>query len=182
MTSGRREGACPQKVFPIHFESVEIGAMQEQGGPWITAAWPYHSSLKPHYTFSSALNKSLPVTASIRGGPDAPSTLWERKLRFHNLPPTACKGSDNHRTTIFLKNFSKRGSRNGTFNDINNRGMKRPHEMMNLISKRPSSISAVRRRAGERRDIRKFYFLSLCFWKPGRESDENVRKMKTEKQ
>jgi len=82
----------------------------------------------------------------------------------------------------FLKNFSKWGSRNGTFNDINNRGMKRPHEMMNLISKRPSSISAVRRRAGERRNIREFHFLSLCFWKPGRESEGNVRKMKTEKQ
>ena len=159
MTSGRREGACPQKVFPIHFESVEIGAMQEQGGPWITAAWPYHSSLKPHYTFSSALNKSLPVTASIRGGPDARSTLWERKLRFHNLPPTACKGSDNPSDYhIFSKNFSKRGSRDGTFNDINNRGMKRPHEMMNLISKRPSSISAVRRMAGERRTSGNFTF------------------------
>ncbi|WP_288265455.1 hypothetical protein [uncultured Dialister sp.] len=38
--------------------------------------------------------------------------------------------------------------------------------MMNLISKRPSSISAVRRRAGERRDIRKFHFLSIYFWQP----------------
>ena len=36
-----------------------------------------------------------------------------------------------------------------TFYDISSRGMKRPHEMMNLISKLPSSTSAVRRRAGE---------------------------------
>ena len=50
---------------------------------------------------------------------------------------------------IFLKFFSFRGSKNQTFCDINNRGMKRPHEMMYPISKRPFSTSAVRRRAGE---------------------------------
>jgi hypothetical protein len=49
----------------------------------------------------------------------------------------------------FLKIFFSRGSKNRTFCDINNRGMKRPHEMMYPISKLPSSTSAVRRRAGE---------------------------------
>jgi hypothetical protein len=49
----------------------------------------------------------------------------------------------------FSKIFPSRGSKIRTSNDINNRGVKRPHEMMSLISKLPSSISAVRRRAGE---------------------------------
>ena len=46
--------------------------------------------------------------------------------------------------SIFQKFYSSKGSRNRTSNDINSRGMKRPHEMMNPISKLPSFISAVR--------------------------------------
>lgn len=29
------------------------------------------------------------------------------ELRFHNLPPTACKEIDSHQTITFSKNFSK---------------------------------------------------------------------------
>jgi hypothetical protein len=47
------------------------------------------------------------------------------------------------------RNFFPKESKNRTFCDINSRGMKRPHEMVNPISKLPFSTSAVRRRAGE---------------------------------
>jgi hypothetical protein len=56
--------------------------------------------------------------------------------------------AEEHRNK-FLKFFSSRGSKNQASNDIIIRGMKRPHEMMNPISKLPSSTSAVRRRAEE---------------------------------
>jgi len=49
----------------------------------------------------------------------------------------------------FQKFFSFKGSKNRIFCDINIREMKRPHEMMNPISKLSSSTSAVTRRAGE---------------------------------
>ena len=35
------------------------------------------------------------------------SSIGERKLRFHNLPPTVCRKIDSHRTITFSKNFSK---------------------------------------------------------------------------
>lgn len=37
------------------------------------------------------------------------SSIGERKLRFHNLPPTVCRKIDSHRTITFSKNFSKGG-------------------------------------------------------------------------
>lgn len=63
---------------------------------------------------------------------------------------------------------SFKGSKKRTSNDISISGMKRPHEMMNPISKFPFSISAVRRRAGERRNIRKFHLFNPPFFKIGR--------------
>ena len=67
------------------------------------------------------------------------------------------QGSTEEHRNKFSKFFSFKGSRNRTLCDINNRGMKRPHEMIHPISLMPFSTSAVEKRAGERGEIRKFH-------------------------
>lgn len=105
------------------------------------------------------------------------SSIGERKLRFHNLPPTVCRKIDSHRTITFSKNFL-RGSRNGTFNDINTRGVKRSLEMMN-----PNSQSAIflilgmDEDRGEKRhqEISLFIHLLLAAGRDNRRKQENRR-------
>ena len=97
----------------------------------------------------------LRANLSALGNPlqDFHSLKGQRELRgapSFCLPDRDGAGrSPEDRAKKFFKDFFPRGSKNRTFCDINNRGMKRSHEMMHPISKRPSSTSAVRRRAGE---------------------------------
>jgi len=58
--------------------------------------------------------------------------------------------------------------------------MKRPHEMMNPISKLPPSTSAVRRRAEEWRNIREFHFSPLLLLKSADDRQKTMQYPKTE--
>ena len=84
----------------------------------------------------------------------------------------------------FQKFYSSRGSKNRTFCDISIRGMKRPYEMMNPISKLPSFISAVRGGQGNEETSGNSTFQSFLLLKSADDRQKKMQepKQKTEKQ